>query len=191
MKSKITSTIRFLNYADIPKVESILALQFGKGYMDTSAIEQFVNQKNLNGLVAEHKGEIVGVAFARTFPIQNINQHLNLNLVEGGELFPTQRKLGITNSMATLPSFTGKGIGNALMAERMKWLEKNCEAAICMCWEESNGGMEKLLIKNKFQYIQTIPEYWKEESITSQFTCTNCGAPPCLCSGSIYVKYFD
>jgi ribosomal protein S18 acetylase RimI-like enzyme len=183
--------IRTIATKDIAAVEHLLAVSFGNGFMVASAIDKFVDQLNYNGLVAVSDNLIMGVALARIFPIDEIKDHLKLDTDQVQEIFPVQSKIGIIHSMAILPRFTGKGIGLALMVERMKWFDQSCEAVICMCWEESNGAMAKLLIRNGFQHILRIPEYWKADSLSAPFNCASCGSPPCLCSASIYVKQLD
>ena len=135
--------IRPIETKDIPAVEHLLAMQLGSGFMDAIALEKFVNQKDNIGFVAKHNDQIVGAAFAQTFPIHQIEEHLKLETEQIKEIFSNQQQIGITKTITTFPEYAGKGIGFALMAERMKWFEQHCEAVICMCWEESNSGMQK------------------------------------------------
>lgn len=182
--------IRDFEQNDISEVRHIFALQFGEGFINNSTLERFVYERSTNGLVAVNNNIILGVLITHTLSVNEIKNELNFEIAEIHESLPNQARIGIINSFAILPDYTGKGIGSALIKERMNWFRENCDAIICMCWVESNGGMEKLLIKNEFNYKMTISDYWKNNSLQENFTCKRCGAPPCLCTGKLFIKIF-
>jgi GNAT superfamily N-acetyltransferase len=190
-KLKSLIKIRPISLKDISEVEQLLAIQLGDGFIDASTLIKCVNQSNYIGLVAEYDRKIYGAALGYTFPVQQITRHLKTASFYIKDKLHECSEIGVTKTTAILPGHTGKGIGSLLIAERMKWFEQNCDAVILPCWEESNGAAKKILKKTGFQYITTIPEYWKKDSLTTYFNCARCGQPPCLCTASIYLKYIN
>jgi hypothetical protein len=79
------------------------------------------------------------------------------------------------------------------MSSCLKWLNNHDSKVVFMtAWKSSNGiHISSLATKLAFKPLVEINEYWRNDSIKSNYCCPECGYPPCHCDAVIYIKHFD
>ncbi|MFY7991754.1 MAG: GNAT family N-acetyltransferase [Bacteriovoracaceae bacterium] len=97
----------------------------------------------------------------------------------------------IVGSFSTLcmhESLQGKGIGQKISVERMKWLKSHhCEVVLGISWvsglaHTSNRVFEKF----GFKPVKQLDDFFYNPSLKNPFECPTCGNPPCTCPAILY-----
>ena len=99
-------------------------------------------------------------------------------------------RIGVLRNSAVKSDFRGRGIGAALLSERLQWLTSlNCEYSVGLTWLHGKTIQSDRLYKSAgFQQIgQIVPEFFKRLSEDTGMHCPYCGFP-CLCSAAMYAK---
>ena len=99
-------------------------------------------------------------------------------------------EFGLLENIGVYPQYRKMGIGNVITQKRIVDLyEWECKEIIAQSWiaDKSNSSYN-ILLKNGFQPIVTIENYYYEDSLAWGFSCPNCGEPPCKCSAIFMYK---
>jgi ribosomal protein S18 acetylase RimI-like enzyme len=153
---------------------------FGEGYIKEELLELYIKSEIKFGYVAIYNSKFSGFILNQ-ITLENLNKNLNFELSE-------QDKIGVIKSIAIKDQFQKKGIARKLIEKSLKAFGETIKKIICIAWDNPDNHLINLLNKFNFTYCQTIPEYWKNESLISKFKCKKCGKPPCSCTAQIWVK---
>lgn len=171
----------------IPAVLSIAEKQLGEAYINVGDLLS-------NGNIASYaavSGKIVGFCTGKKVTLQKIYdsipqlKEMKLKQLEAVE------NLGMVASVATDPSYSGKGIGTELVVHCIKELKRmGLNVLVMTGWKSEKGIHIGSIAKNHgFVPILEVQDFWKEDSIKSGYSCPSCGKPPCRCSAVVYIKH--
>lgn len=92
---------------------------------------------------------------------------------------------------AVSPEFQGMGVAKKLFVMGNKWLMKQgAEVILSAVWmKDGTSTFGELLVKQGFERLVFVKEYWKKDSLTRKFICPVCGEPPCECDAMVYAKF--
>lgn len=102
-----------------------------------------------------------------------------------------EKRVGSFNTLSVLETHQGKGIGQTISRERLKWLTaKDCDVILGISWvsglrNTSNRVFEKL----GFQKISEVPAFFQNGSSYQSFTCPGCGNKPCTCNAILFERW--
>lgn len=94
---------------------------------------------------------------------------------------------GLLKTIAVRKDSCGFGIGGELAKDGVALLKGQVEKIYAVGWQSKKGvNANSILAKAGFKRKYKISDYWKEESLERNFTCHDCGNPPCRCSAVIF-----
>lgn len=166
---------------------NILNAQFGDNYITIEQLQSYQNNPNAVCLICVNEGEVLGVSIALIDSLENPSKQLLVGQDWFQSEFKESSRIALRKHMAVKPGFEGQGIGSHLVKESVRRLKALSDVIVTIVWKEGDGEvMNRLMMKNDFQSIRTIPDYWKQDSITHQYVCPECKVIPCTCSAVIY-----
>jgi len=184
---KPTLTIEKISQQHIPAVLNIAEKQLGAAYIN---VGDLLSKDNVAAF-ASVEGKIAGFCTGKRISLQQLYE--NIPQLENKKMKQLEavEDLGILASVATDPSYSGRGIGSALVGYCIDELEKKGLNVLVMTgWKSDKGVHIGSIAKNHgFEAILEVPEFWKEDSIRNQYACPSCGQPPCLCTALVYVRH--
>ena len=98
--------------------------------------------------------------------------------------------IGVLRNSGVKSNYRGRGIGTALLAERLRWLKQTgCDYAIGVTWMHGQTTQSDQLFRSAGmkQLGPTVPEFYKSISQKTGLVCPYCGFP-CLCPGALFIK---
>ena len=180
------TTIKSLQHKHLATAKSLLDKQFGTDYLSIEELHIFANPPHL-GLVALEGSKVIGVSLVKIGSVTILAEELLLEQNWFCSHFGKNKIIALRKHLAVDSHYQGKGIGKLLVIDGIKQLRPMVDYVISIVWKESaEHSLGKLLQKVGATPIRTIPDYWKEDSLTKQYDCPICGHPPCACSTIIY-----
>ena len=150
---------------------------FGKGYYTKNQLSELDQSSIVR--VAIVKEKVIGFF---VFKILTSKSALYLNS-------NAETKILEVKTIAVSPSYQRMGVGSRMFSAVNNFLEEhNIENCYCVAWRRGDFvPMHNIHIRNSFEVLKEIDNYWYEDSIKNQFHCPDCGIP-CYCSAVIYKK---
>ncbi|MBO7652751.1 MAG: GNAT family N-acetyltransferase [Bacteroidales bacterium] len=157
--------IRDLRTQDIDAVLAIADSQLGEKYIteaDLSEGKVFVAEED--GL-----GKIVGFCIA---------------------LVATKDGKSYVRTVAVAQEFSGQGIGTALVAKAVDYMEGlGAKSILSPLWKHDGVvNSDVIFRRNGFVPVREIPDYWLKDSIEKGYLCPVCGKE-CHCTCVMYELY--
>lgn len=175
---------------EVASASAFLNDYLGTGYVALDQLRARL-ESGLGILVcARHSGALAGAATAEVLRPDE-TKRLREQLAAAGcrRVALEGHTAGVLKSSAVVPSMRGRGIGLALVRERLLILvQKGCTVAYTFAWdsgerESSQGVLEAA----GFEFVVEIPHYWQEPSGAESFECVKCGTP-CTCTAIVMRK---
>lgn len=162
---------------DFEEIRGLVDAYFGKGFFNTKK----VLGENCCCIVAIAQSTIIGMSCAH-----DVIPKYDLDFA-GTFLASCEEIIGLLDIIVVEDSYRNQGIGSKLFANRLKKLSENGVSKFALFhWREGNFPEPKIAIRQGFKWRETLPFYWKIASISENFSCARCGAPPCNCSADLY-----
>lgn len=158
---------------------------FGNDYIRKEQLEQYLKSTSHFGYVVIFETELVGFMLnqiIKSFQYKVLQSKINVFEIA------KQNEIGVIKSLAIKENYQGKGIASQLIEKALHELEKTMTHNICIVWDHPENRITNVLKKFGFSHIETIPQYWKDESLEINYQCKICGSPPCLCTAQIWMK---
>ena len=150
---------------------------FGHGYH----LSKNFSDKNYFCFLALHNTEIVGFCTGKIADAQLLKKLEIKHLAS--------YKIGVLDMIGIKKEFRCLKIGTELFKVRQtKINELNWDYGIQLNWLKNNSAVPNLAIKHGYELLKTIPRFWSEESMEKNYSCEECGTPPCQCSCAVYIK---
>lgn len=98
--------------------------------------------------------------------------------------------MGILHAVAVDARYEKQGIGTALIAHGMTLFADLRPIMIVTAGWADNQGIHVAgpIVKNGFQKIGSLTDYWQEDSLARGYECPTCRKPPCRCVAGIFTK---
>lgn len=178
---------RRIEHSDLKDILLLTDDAFGKDYLTIDHLSEYINDKNNFGYYLVDDTNFVGFISLKIISIGTLQNYFLADQKWLSTHFKTQNSIAIIEQVVISPQYRNKGFSNLLLHYVLSKIEEKCNSIVCVCWlKEELNLMKKLLIKNEFNLIKTIPHYWKTDSLRKQYNCVICGEPPCLCNAEIY-----
>jgi ribosomal protein S18 acetylase RimI-like enzyme len=179
-------TLRDMREDDIPPILAIAEKELGKHYIQKSTL---IDEQNIV-LCAEMQGRLVGFCTGKIIPSKTLSSTFRK---AGRYKIPELdhfTEIGWTGSIAVSREYGRRGIGTALMRACLERLLNRGAAFFMMtAWKSKNGiHLGSIAEKQGFRNRCEIEEFWKEDSLKHQYSCTVCHSPPCCCTAVIYTR---
>lgn len=182
-----TVSIEKITKRQIPAVLSIADKQLGAAFIN---IEGLLSDENISAF-ASISEKIIGFCTGKQIPLQKLYEDIpQLKSMKLRQLEAVEN-LGMVASVATDPSYSGRGIGTALVEYCIHQLEARGLNVLVMTGWKSNEGIHigSIADKHGFEKLLEVADFWKEDSLNKGYSCPSCGEPPCHCSAVVYIRH--
>ncbi len=185
-------SIRHSEKNDITDIVAICDTELGNEYLTFHSLELMYDDPTIFiRVVTTIKDEIIG--FSIGLIVQEIDLKKTLNKYQFSQLpksFFTSKKTGIIKIIAVRKTFQNKGIGTQLIQRCIIDLKsRGMEIITAFAWKTKKGvNIAPIFDRLEFKILCEINYFWRDDSLLNQYSCSECGAPPCLCSTVIYSK---
>jgi ribosomal protein S18 acetylase RimI-like enzyme len=180
-------TINPITREALGAIRDIAEQQLGCGYVNTSDLLA------PNNIVcyAAFDDKVVGFYIAGTLPLEAVYQRFTGLQEKGLAYLEDVDNVGMVSSVATHPEYTGQGIGSALVRHCVAALErKGSKVVVASAWKSHQGvHIGSILMKQGFEEVMLIDDFWKQDSLVRHYKCPVCGDPPCRCKAVLYVRH--
>ena len=132
--------------------------------------------------------DVVGVAGARRLAPEGSAFYAPFGK-ETVELFQKHR-VGSLNCASVQEKWQGHGIGTELGRRRVAWLKEiGCDALVGISWESGLAHTsDRVFLRLGFKSVARVADFYVGMSVQRGFICPVCGAPPCRCAATLFVK---
>lgn len=174
------------------KIIQLSDVSFGHGYLTLSELCEYSLNTKSSIIINTHKGELLGFSIVQLLTIEQLKKEIFADSKWIEKEFGNASLVGYRKMTAVSKIHQGKGVASQLYQKADKWFSGKTNAIASALWtKEGNSSFSPILIKNGFEPLKTIQNYWKEDSENREFVCPSCGHPPCLCSAVIYRKTIE
>lgn len=127
---------------------------------------------------------LVGIGIAQL--IDNFDFYLAFDSQMSLEL--KDKKVGSFSTLAITEDLQGKGIGQKISHERLRWLkEHGCTTILGVSWVSGlKHTSDRVFEKMGFRAIKRVDGLFKEMCLKTPFNCPGCRVMPCECAGVLY-----
>lgn len=156
----------------------------GNGLFDADYVDKHAASGRSHVVAAIEGTTLVGVGIIEL--IYNFDYYLPFDPKLDEEL--RGKKVGSFCTMSVLESRQGRGIGQAISQERLRWArEQKCDVLLGVSWvsgkaHTSNRSFEKL----GFRPVKQLTDFYVKSSQEKPFSCPGCRASPCTCAAILY-----
>ena len=108
-------------------------------------------------------------------------------------MFFTKRNRNLDSSLRKIQELQNNCIELASNIEDTLHLIEEKKVAIMLgfAWKSIEGvNAKRILERNGFRELMEIKKFWNDESLKENYSCPDCGNPPCVCSAIIFIKLF-
>lgn len=189
---KIKPTIRQITSSDsdlFPHVLELLNRTQGRDLFAKNYLDLRTQEKDSYVVGAFFESQLIGIGIVQI--ITTFDYYIPFDSQISNEL--SKMKVAQFSSLAIEESFQGKGIGQRLSQERLKWVEgRHCDVIIGVSWvsgleHTSNRVFEKM----GFRAVKRVENFYLKSSLDKPFECPGCRVAPCTCAAIFYRRdYF-
>lgn len=187
MKEDLTFDVRLAQESDIVDIVEISGSRLGDSYLSPETVNTAINDDNMIVAVISSQGEIAAFATSMIVDAEYARRDTHGNLPES---HLQAEKLAVIKTVAASQKFSGYRVATTLVARLIEELQARGVTAIySTAWIQSgNVNIGGTLSRNGFWSYAQSDRHWYEDSIREQYTCAECGEPPCCCAAMIFVR---
>lgn len=171
--------------SDFEEATELVAEALGPGWYNVAKFETMSQAPNARLLGArDEAGKLLGVANAVCLATEDLAFYRAFgdaaDVLEG-------KRVGALSLSAVAPSMRGRGLGSALMRERLAWLrQQGCDYAVGISWQSGLTHTSKTVFdRYAFTTLATSDTFFERESQKYGYGCPVCGSP-CRCRALFY-----
>ncbi|MBI1836324.1 MAG: hypothetical protein HYR91_03565 [Flavobacteriia bacterium] len=188
---KISYTLSSISHNELDAVYEMCNFELGQNYIKKEFFIDSITNKKSIVRVAKIKAKTIGFSIAILYTKDELIEYLTDKRAEQLVLPPLENQLvGITKIVVVLEKFKKNGIGIDLLNDSLKLIGNHQIGFIFgFAWKSKNSiNAKRILERNNFKEILEIKNFWNDESIRENYSCPDCGNPPCVCSAVIFMK---
>ena len=156
--------------------------------------ESISNNNQIVRVANTKKKEVIGFSIATIYSEKELYKYLSDKRCDK-LILPdlTNKKIGITKIVVIKNQFKKMGIGIDLLNDSLKLIEeKKVAIMLGFAWKSKKGvNAKRILERNGFHQLIEVKKFWFDESLKENYSCPDCGNPPCVCSAIIFLKKID
>ena len=156
----------------------------GVGLFDEPYVAKKIESKDSLVLEATIEGEIISVGCADIIRELWYYEPFDAEL----ESRMKGRKIGSFSTLSVIESMQGKGIGQRMSHERLKWLKKKgCNTVFGVSWASGlKNTSNRVFEKTGFKKVKKVDQFYRKEALANPFDCPGCRTQPCECPAILY-----
>jgi len=180
---------REMRIEDIRTILDISSLQLGPSYLNESEIIEFLNNRNTHIVVLLVEERIIGYSIIHLVEKALLHEYINSRYLGLLERFDPKTRIQLRKTTAIHPEFTRRGLGTEFIRHTMNLYRDECDLIMSINWKRKKDiPMAVISVNLGMKQFAELKNYWKEESLKSNYYCPECGKPPCKCSAVLYIK---
>lgn len=189
---KNTYQIADISENEINAVHLMCNDELGEDYITETFLKDSItnNHQIVRVAITDHK-EVIGFSIATIYSENELKEYLNDKRCDD-LILPdlTNQKIGITKIVVIKDQYKKKGIGIDLLNDSLQLIEeKKVAIMLGFAWKSKEGvNAKRILERNGFQELIEVRKFWNDESLKENYSCPDCGNPPCVCSAIIFMK---
>lgn len=161
--------------------------QLGKDYIPE---KDFMNT-NFYSVYGIVRRDVAGFAIGKSFEQQDFLQQFPQVSRLLSHTLTWSNTVGMVSSVAMRQDYQRRGVGYSLVRSVLAHFDScGVPIVVMLGWSASDGvhiaGIARAM---GFAEKATIPEYWRDDSLSKGYRCPVCGDPPCHCSAILYVRH--
>lgn len=176
-----------MQHNDVLPVSILADKTFGKDFLSTESITFSIESKNHYTYVLKDDDKLIGFVI---WEVVNSSESSNLFHSEKPffiNYFNSSYLIAKLNQIVINELYRNKGYGDFIFKKSVQKLPIEIDFLTSVYWiKEDVNAMRRLLIRNGFESIKLIPNYWYNDSKEKNYHCAICGQPPCQCSAEIF-----
>lgn len=170
-----------------PIIEEVLLLlnrTQGEGLFDRNYLAQKIESPDAYVVIGRIDGGLVAAGSAMIVDDLKFYQAFDSDI----DAKLAGKRVGSFNTLSVLESHQGKGIGQMISRERLRWLDsKNCEVILGISWVSGlKNTSDRVFRKLGFRQVAEVPNFFQKGSAYQSFICPGCGNKPCTCSAILF-----
>lgn len=157
----------------------------GDGYINTVHLTTYLSLTNNYCYVTlNNDNQVIGFITANTISYNEFTT----SFFENNEL-KEFKTISIIKQVVVGTAYRNQQVASLLLKKMLDILIDKSNVVVCLAWNNNNRiALKNILERNSFNAIQSIPNYWRADSLIRNYSCISCGNPPCTCSAELYVK---
>lgn len=160
----------------------------GENYLSENEFYQIGKSPDYYCFVGLYDKIFAGFSFFQLVKPENLVQIFDEHIVKLVlQNCQNNKPVGYRKHTAVRPEFRNLGIGTLLVKSSNEMLKSLAGCIITTVWENKKDFMLKILIKEGFKRLLSIPDFWYKSSLEMGYECPLCGNP-CHCEASLLIK---
>lgn len=136
-------------------------------------------------IAAFHNNEIVGIGVSQI--IENLDYYLpfepNIKTILKDKI------IGKFSTLCVREDWQGKGLGQQISHERLKWLKtRKCDVILGVSWISGlKHTSDRVFEKMGFRVVKKVEDFYLVSPFHVSFDCPACSKTPCQCPVALYM----
>lgn len=166
--------------SQLSSISELIDTCFGENYSSTKSLFS----PDSFSFVAHYNGKTIGFVNGKIMLSKALEKTIS------SPLKLDQSIIGVLDLIVVHPDYQRQGIGKSLFEKRLiEFKNRGISDLFLFHWIRKNQVVPFIAKDFGFQELEVIPNYWKSESLTKNYTCPECdNSPPCNCSCGVYLK---
>lgn len=162
---------------------------FGENYFQNHIFPLFLKHKSSIKVAVISPNIIVGFAFGFILPFSKVSEIIRIPIPKSVR---QDENVGILNTVVIHHQYLHQHLGKKLATELMASLRtEHINSWFAIAWKSNNHvAAEQLNFSLGFKTIGEQADYWLEDTLQKQYSCSICG-DICHCSAVIYYLEHD
>lgn len=189
MTAWVIKELRPQNRQAVTEAMALMDATLGRGMVSLGhVLRDMRNHGTLFFLAAYAKGSaaLVGAGLARVLDDNGYRRFIApmpTGTLPAAPPSADNRRVGLLNHLAVVPSMRRHGLGRALINRRTAWLKERCTEAYALSWLHGQADRSENVLKAVgWEPVTVLRDCWKQPSVTEDWHCPQCGQP-CRCPG--------
>jgi GNAT superfamily N-acetyltransferase len=179
----------------VPRVLKVADEQLGHGFIDGDDVfaePDSSGQSNKIAIAAidESVPRVIGFGLAHVVKPEAVVDYVSWPPDETPTSVSYADAVGIIKTVAVASEYRGRGVGHTIVQRLVDECMHNGAEVLCsIAWKAGESiNIGGVLTTHGFSVDCEIPDYWKDDSLEKGYHCPRCGAPPCGCTGVIFIR---
>jgi len=187
--------VRPMTEEDLPSIIAIADDELGKDYVPIdrlqSLLEEAQERKRFCTVAVLPDGSLAGFCMYSVITPEELKEKMKVPPEEIPKALLHSSRIGMLDTAAVRSQHQRKGIGYRLVSGAVEDLLNRQVGVICaLGWESKKGvNIGGILNTLRFQELRRYERYWEEDSVKYNYSCPDCGRPPCRCSAVLFARF--
>ncbi len=159
---------------------------FGVGYLSIDYLKSHLNSEKHIAFVVTTENSIAGFTLIDILTPNELKNYVLKGNNWFYNYFKEFNQIVIRKQTIVSKNHQNQGIGSFLIKESIVAFKN--DIILSLVWDKREKTyLRNILLRNNFSEIKTIYNYWGIDSVTKNYSCPQCGIPPCKCNVLVFM----